>query len=124
MQVSLDAIAEFKVQTNTYSAEFARSGGAVINASYRSGTNAFHGAVWEFNRNTVLNAVGFFKPLGGVKPPLNRNQFGSTFGGPIYKNRTFFFGDYEGFRQIQKKFAVFKSSHARPTKRNFDRRRA
>ncbi len=102
VQVSPDAVAEFKVQTNTYSAEFGRSGGAVINASYRSGTNNFHGAAWIFNRNTVLNAVGFFKPLGGVKPPLNRNQFGFTFGGPIIKDKTFFFGDYEGFRQIQK----------------------
>jgi hypothetical protein len=102
VQVSPDAIAEFKVQTNTYSAEFGRSGGAVINASYRSGTNNFHGSAWAFNRNTVLNAVGFFKPLGGVKPPLNRNQFGFTFGGPIIKDKTFFFGDYEGFRQIQK----------------------
>lgn len=102
VQVSPDAIAEFKVQTNTYSAEFGRSGGAVINASYRSGTNGFHGSAWEFHRNTVLNAVGFFKPIGGVKPPLIRNQFGFTFGGPIIKDRTFFFGDYEGFRQIQK----------------------
>src|SRR5215468_1885047 len=102
VQVSPDAIAEFKVQTNTYSAEFGRSGGAVINASYRSGTNQFHGNVWEYNRNTALNAVGFFKPVGGVKPPLIRNQFGFTFGGPIIKDRTFFFGDYEGFRQIQK----------------------
>ncbi|MFN7947159.1 MAG: TonB-dependent receptor [Blastocatellia bacterium] len=102
VQVSPDAVAEFKVQTNTYSAEFGRSGGAVINASYRSGTNEFHGALWEFHRNTVLNAVGFFKPAGGVKPPLIRNQFGFTFGGPIIKDRTFFFLDYEGFRQIQK----------------------
>jgi hypothetical protein len=102
VQVSPDAVAEFKVQTNTYSAEFGRSGGAVINASYRSGTNKFHGAAWAFNRNTVLNAVGFFKPINGVKPPLNRNQLGFTFGGPIIKDRTFFFGDYEGFRQIQK----------------------
>ncbi len=101
VQVSPDAIAEFKVQTNTYSAEFGRSGGAVINASYRSGTNQFHGAAWEFHRNKVLNAVGFFKPIGG-KPPLIRNQFGFVFGGPIIKDRTFFFGDYEGFRQIQK----------------------
>jgi hypothetical protein len=101
VQVSPDAIAEFKVQTNTYSAEFGRSGGAVINASYRSGTNQFHGSAWEFHRNKVLNAVGFFKPIGG-KPPLIRNQFGFTFGGPIIKDRTFFFGDYEGFRQIQK----------------------
>jgi hypothetical protein len=105
VQVSPDAIAEFKVQTNTYSAEFGRSGGAVINATYRSGTNGFHGSAWEFHRNTVLNAVGFFKPAGGVKPPLIRNQFGFTFGGPIIKDRTFFFSDYEGFRQIQKNLA-------------------
>lgn len=102
VQVSPDAIAEFKVQTNTYSAEFGRAGGAVINATYRSGTNEFHGSVWEFHRNKVLNATGFFKPTGGAKPPLIRNQFGFTFGGPIIKDRTFFFGDYEGFRQIQK----------------------
>src|SRR5262249_9030053 len=99
---SPDAVAEFKVQTNTYSAEFGRSGGAVINASYRSGTNQFHGALWEYNRNTALNAVGFFKPVGGVKPPLIRNQFGFTFGGPVIKDHTFFFLDYEGFRQISK----------------------
>lgn len=102
VQVSPDAIAEFKVQTNTYSAEFGRSGGAVINASYRSGTNLFHGNLWEYNRNTALNAVGFFKPVGGVKPPLIRNQFGFTFGGPVIKDHTFFFLDYEGFRQISK----------------------
>jgi Carboxypeptidase regulatory-like domain/TonB dependent receptor-like, beta-barrel/TonB-dependent Receptor Plug Domain len=102
VQVSPDAVQEFKVQTNTYSAEFGRSGGAVINASYRSGTNEFHGNLWEYHRNTVLNAVGFFKPAGGVKPPLIRNQFGATFGGPIIKDRTFFFLDYEGFREIQK----------------------
>lgn len=105
VQVSPDAIAEFKVQTNTYSAEFGRSGGAVINASYRTGTNQFHGSAWEFHRNTVLNAIGFFKPAGGLKPPLIRNQFGFAVGGPIIRDRTFFFGDYEGFRQIQKNLA-------------------
>jgi len=102
VQVSPDAVAEFKVQTNTYSAEFGRSGGAIINASYRTGTNEFHGSLWEFHRNTVLNAVGFFKPAGGVKPTLLRNQFGFTLGGPFIKDRTFFFADYEGFRQVQK----------------------
>ncbi len=105
VQVSPDAIAEFKVQTNTYSAEFGRSGGAVINATYRTGGNRFHGSAWEFHRNTVLNATGFFKPPQNVKPPLIRNQFGFTFGGPIIRDRTFFFGDYEGFRQIQKNLA-------------------
>ncbi|MCW5970684.1 MAG: TonB-dependent receptor [Blastocatellales bacterium] len=102
VQVSPDAVQEFKVQTNTYSAEFGRSGGAVINAAYRSGTNQFHGSLWEFHRNTALNAVGFFKPATGEKPPLIRNQFGFTFGGPIIRDRTFFFLDYEGFRQVQK----------------------
>ena len=101
-QVSPDAIAEFKVQTNTYSAEFGRAGGAVINATYRTGINEFHGSAWEFHRNPVLNATGFFKPVGGAKPPLIRNQFGFTLGGPIVKDRTLFFGDYEGFRQVQK----------------------
>src|SRR5215475_11052233 len=116
VQVSPDAIAEFKVQTNTYSAEFGRSGGAVINASYRGGTNQFHGNLWEYHRNTVLNAVGFFKPAGGVKPPLLRNQFGFTFGGPIIKDHTFFFLDYEGFRQISKALAF--SALPTPDQRN------
>lgn len=102
VQVSPDAAAEFKVQTNNMSAEFGRSGGAVVNAALKSGTNEFHGNLYEFIRNTKLNAVGFFKPLGGVKPVLIRNQFGFTFGGPIIRNRTFFFMDYEGFREVQK----------------------
>ena len=80
----------------------AAPGGAVINASMRSGTNAFRGTLWEFHRNDALNAVGFFKPTTGVKPKLVRNQFGFVFGGPIVRNRTFFFADYEGFRQISK----------------------
>jgi hypothetical protein len=102
VQVSPDAVEEFKVQTNNFSAEFGRTGGAVVNASMRSGTNQFRGTVWEFNRNDALNAVGFFKPSSGVKPKLNRNQFGFVAGGPVIKNRTFFFADYEGFRQISK----------------------
>ncbi len=102
VQMSPDTVEEFKVQTNNFSAEFGRTGGAVVNASMRSGTNAFRGTAWEFNRNDALNAVGFFKPTGGVKPKLNRNQFGFVFGGPILRNRTFFFTDYEGFRQISK----------------------
>ncbi|MEP6914374.1 MAG: TonB-dependent receptor [Acidobacteriota bacterium] len=102
VQVSPDAVEQFKVQTNNFSAEFGRTGGAVINASMRSGTNQFRGTVWEFNRNTKLNAVGFFKPSSGVKPKFDRNQFGFVFGGPILRNRTFFFTDYEGFRQTTK----------------------
>jgi hypothetical protein len=102
IQVSPDAVAEFKVQTNSYSAEYGRSGGAVINASYRSGTNELRGSAWEFNRNTALNAVGFFKPTSGTKPSLDRNQFGGVLGGPIVRDRSFFFADYEGFRQTQR----------------------
>jgi hypothetical protein len=102
VQVSPDAVEEFKVQTNNFSAEFGRAGGAVINATFRSGTNQFRGTGWEFNRNTSLNATGFFKPSSGVKPSLSRNQFGGVFGGPILKDRAFFFANYEGFRQVQR----------------------
>src|SRR5215475_5847323 len=99
-QASPDALQEFKVQTNNFSAEFGRAGGAVINASLRSGANEFHGSAYDFIRNTSLNAVGFFKPAKGIKPVLIQNQFGGTIGGPIIKDRTFFFFDYEGFRRI------------------------
>ncbi|MBV9507497.1 MAG: carboxypeptidase regulatory-like domain-containing protein [Acidobacteriia bacterium] len=98
IQLSPDAIVEFKVETNNYSAEFGRGGSQTTNVVMKAGTNSFHGSAYEFNRNTVFNAVGYFKPLGGVKPPLHQNQFGFTGGGPIAKNRIFFFTDYEGFR--------------------------
>lgn len=101
VQVTPDAVEEFKVQTNNFSAEFGRAGGAVINASFRSGTNQFHGTAWEFNRNDALNATGYFRPTTG-KPTMNRNQFGATLGGPLARNRSFFFLNYEGFRQVQR----------------------
>ena len=100
-QLTPDAVGEFKVVTSNASAEFGRSSGAVINASMKSGTNEVHGTFWEYLRNTELNAVGFFKPATG-KPTLQRNQFGFTLGGPIVKNRAFFFADWEGFRQREK----------------------
>jgi hypothetical protein len=102
MQPPPDALAEFQVVTNNMSAEYGRTGGATVNVAYRSGGNQFHGAAWEFVRNTKLNAVGFFRPRDDEKPPLNRNQFGFVFGGPIVRNRVFFFTDYEGFRQVRK----------------------
>ena len=102
MQPSPDAVAEFKVVTNNMSAEYGRSAGGVINVAYRSGSNRFSGGAWEFFRDTELNATGFFKPVTGEKPPLSRDQFGFTFGGPIVRNRAFFFSDYEGFRQTRK----------------------
>ena len=103
---SPDAISEFRVQTDNYSAEYGRSAGAVINVSIRSGTNKFHGKAYDYLRNTVFNAIGPFtpptNPLTGKpqKPILIRNQFGGTFGGPIWKDHTFFFIDYEGTRQV------------------------
>jgi len=100
IQANPDALAEFKIETNNYSAEFGRATGAVINATIKSGTNEFHGEVWEFFRNTVLNAQGFFKPVTGVKLPFNQNQFGAAGGGPIKKDKMFFFADYEGFRRV------------------------
>jgi hypothetical protein len=101
MQPPPDAVQEFQVVTNNMSAEYGRAAGATINVAYRSGTNQIHGNVWEFNRDTRMNAVGFFKPATG-KPTLKRNQYGATVGGPIVKNKTFFFGDFEGFRQDRK----------------------
>lgn len=100
IQPNPDALQQFKVETNNYSAEYGRAAGAVINASLKSGTNQFHGELWEFNRNTVLNATGFFKPVGGGTLPFNQNQFGGAFGGPIRKDKMFFFADYEGFRRV------------------------
>jgi hypothetical protein len=102
VQPSPDAIAEFKIITSNFSAEYGRVGGGVITAALRSGTNRYHVTLYEFLRNTALNAVGFQFTVPAVfyKPTLQRNQFGATIGGPIIKNKLFFFGDYEGFRQL------------------------
>ncbi len=99
IQPPVDAIAEFKVQTNSYSAEFGRGNGAILNAVIKSGTNQFHGSLYEFLRNEKLDAKQAFELFG--KQPYKQNQFGFTIGGPIIKNRTFFFGDYEGLRVRQ-----------------------
>jgi hypothetical protein len=98
LKTNVDAIEEFKVQTSNYSAEFGRSGGAVINATIKSGTNGFHGALFEFFRNDVLDARGFFEPAGDTKAPFRQNQFGATLGGPIKRDKLFFFVDYQGTR--------------------------
>jgi hypothetical protein len=98
----LDAIQEFKVQTADFSAELGRSAGAVLNATIKSGTNSLHGAVWEFFRNDKLDAADWFEDNNGTKKgELRMNQFGASGGGPILKNRLFFFGDYEGLRRVQ-----------------------
>ncbi|MBV8810736.1 MAG: TonB-dependent receptor, partial [Acidobacteriaceae bacterium] len=95
----VDAIAEFKVETNNYSAESGRSAGAILNATIKSGTNQIHGNLWEFLRNDKLDAANFFENAGGIpRGEYRQNQFGATIGGPILKNKLFYFGDYEGTR--------------------------
>jgi hypothetical protein len=95
---SVDALQEFKVETNTYSAELGRANGAVVNATLKSGSNEFHGVLYEFLRNDLLDARNFFDPS---RPPYKQNQFGATLGGRIVRDKLFFFGDYEGLRVRQ-----------------------
>jgi Carboxypeptidase regulatory-like domain/TonB dependent receptor/TonB-dependent Receptor Plug Domain len=106
--IAPDSVAQFEVVTNNESAEYGRSSGATVNVASQAGTNAFHATLYDFIRNTDLNAGGFYQPnivsnTGTVtsfkKPAFNRNQFGMNFGGPILKDKLFFFLDYEGFRQ-------------------------
>ena len=92
---SPDAIQEFKVLTNNYSAQYGRSGGGTILLTTKSGTNSYHGAAFEFLRNDIFDAKTFFDPK---KPAFRQNQFGGAFGGPVVKNKVFFFGDYQGLR--------------------------
>ena len=93
---SPDALHEFRILTNSYSAEFGRAGGSIVTVLTKSGTNDFHGSLYEFLRNDVFDARNFFAP---AVPALKQHQFGGTIGGPILKARTFFFFGYEGFRQ-------------------------
>jgi outer membrane receptor protein involved in Fe transport len=95
--LGVDAIQEFSVLTSNYSAEYGKTSGGVVNAITRSGTNQLHGSAYEFLRNSALDARNFFD--ASQIPPFKRNQFGGAIGGPIIKNRTFFFADYEGIRQ-------------------------
>jgi hypothetical protein len=96
---SVDAVQEFKVLTHAFSAEYGRMGGGVVSLSIKSGTNQFHGNLFEFFRNDVLNARDFFSLPGSRKPALRYNEFGGTLGGPVLKNRLFFFTSYQGVRQ-------------------------
>ena len=100
----LEAIQEFKVQTNNPTAEFGVFGGAVVNLSIRSGTNQFSGSVFEYYRDESLNARNFFAE---TKAPFGSNQFGGTLGGPVVKNKVFFFGDYQGLRQDLGRTVIF-----------------
>ena len=97
-----DAIQEFRVQTNNLGAEFGRFGGGVINLTTKSGTNQFHGSAYEFLRNKELNANTFFNNRSGIaRPAFTQNQFGTNVGGPVLKDKAFFFFSYEGFRLRQ-----------------------
>ncbi len=95
---SVDAIREFQMLTSTYDASFGRNPGAQVNVILNSGSNDFHGSLFEFHRNAALDARNFFAPASEPKPKYIRNQFGGALGGPIKRNRTFFFADYEGTR--------------------------
>jgi hypothetical protein len=108
----VDSIEEFKVQQTNFSAEFGFAGGTVINAVTRSGSNSFHGSLHEFWRNQILDANDWFANSQGTPiQPLRRNQFGGTFGGPVIKNKTFFFFDFDGTRQR----SFFSNSGAVPS---------
>jgi carboxypeptidase family protein/TonB-dependent receptor-like protein len=108
-QPSINTVQEFKVDNSTYSAEYGRNSGAIVNIATRSGSNDFHGEGFEFVRNDIFDARNFFDRCPAIdpnckrggRPPFKRNQFGAALGGPIYKNRAFFFFSYEGLRQRQ-----------------------
>lgn len=96
LRTNVDAIQEFKIQTNSFSAEFGRSGGAAINAVIKSGTNGYHGDGFEFFRNSALDARNYVEDPTTKKASFKQNQFGATIGGPILRNKLFWFGDYQG----------------------------
>jgi hypothetical protein len=104
-----DALQEFSMLTNSYTAVYGGDAGAVVNAVTKAGTNSYHGGLYEFLRNTDLNTRNFF---ANTRPPLHKNQFGGNMGGPIIHNKTFFFGSYEGNRQVQ---ATTSSGNVVPT---------
>ncbi|PYU23365.1 MAG: TonB-dependent receptor, partial [Acidobacteria bacterium] len=101
--LGVDGVQEFKINTSVSPAEYGRSSGGVISAVTRSGTNNLHGSVFEFDRNNAFDSLGYFGEVGhggtGSTAPYRRNQFGGSLGGPIKKDKTFFFGTYEGLRQ-------------------------
>ncbi len=96
---SVEGIQEITIQTNSYAAEAGRTAGGVVSIITRQGTNQFHGTAYEYFRNDIFDARNVSQNTGR-KPELRQNQFGASFGGPIKRDRTFFFGDYEGFRLV------------------------
>ncbi len=109
---SVEGIQEITVQTNSYAPEAGRTAGGVVNLITKSGTNQFHGSAYEFFRNDKFDGRNWFQSTGN-KPELRQNQFGGSIGGPIIHDRTFFFGDYEGFRQVSGTTYTTNRSHPR-----------
>jgi hypothetical protein len=105
IQPAVDAIQEFKVQTSNFGADIGK-GGAVVNVVLKSGSNQFHGGAYDFLRNSALDAKNYFDTSSGPNPPFKQNQFGGTFGGPILRNKTFFFADYQGTRIRQAETSI------------------
>ena len=113
LRPAVEAVREFKIQTNMYSADVGRNSGAVVDVITKSGTNEFHGSAFEFLRNSAMDARNFFSPKGTAFPSFRLNQFGLSFGGPVVlpkiyngKNRTFFFVDYEGYRRASQQLLL------------------
>jgi hypothetical protein len=100
-QPSINTVSEFKVDNSTFSAEYGRNSGAIVNVATRSGSNAFHGEAFDFYRDEKFDSRNYFNPPSQPQSVFNRKQFGINFGGPIARNRTFFFGSYEGLRHLQ-----------------------
>ncbi len=100
-QPTINTVSEFKVDNSTYSAEYGRNSGAIVNIATRSGTNQYHGELYDYLRNNWFDARNAFNPITQPQSPFKRNQFGGDFGGPIFKDRTFFFLSYEGLRHRQ-----------------------
>ncbi len=100
-QPSINTTSEFRINNQTYSSEYGRSSGSVVNVATKSGTNKFHGEVFEYLRNNALDARNYFNPKGTQMLQFIRSNFGASLGGPIYRNKTFFFASYEGLRQHQ-----------------------
>jgi hypothetical protein len=106
LRPSVEAVREFKIQTNMFSADQGRNSGATVNVITKSGTNQWHGSAYEFLRNDKLDARNYFAPLNFPKPAYRQNQFGATFGGKIIENKLFFFTNYEGYRRRQERTQV------------------
>jgi len=104
--LGLEELSEIRILTQTFSAEYGRNGGGVIEAITKSGTNHFHGSLFELHRNAALDAKNYFDLGGRPIPPFVRNQFGGSLGGPLVHNRTFFFTSYEGFREVAASTAI------------------